>query len=213
VRGDPGVSRRAGCRSRGALGRVLTLLAAGCLLAPPVSTLAADTPRFRISQLVVSSSPTHLILFAQLADALDEEALTALQDGLPLRFEFQVEIYRERQMWPDGLLASLTLAHTIKYDLMQQRYELTSRYGERETRRSTASLGEARRWVSSLDGVRILPRDGLRGGRRYYLLLRAAVVPDEDPLARNIYFFKKSGRRETDWERSPLFGIGGKPEP
>ncbi len=200
-------------RARRASRRVTLLLAACWLLAVAALPRVAACAEPRMLKLVASSSQTHLILFAKLADAFDADLLTALRSGLPFRFEFQIEIHRERQMWPDQLLGSLSLVHRISYDTMNERYEFTERHGGQESRRSTTSLSEVQRWMNSVDGLAVLPRAELKGGRRYYLQVRAVISPDEELLEKNIYFFKKSGRRETEWTRSPLFGIGDRREP
>ncbi len=163
----------------------------------------------RIIQLITTNNRQSIIVYSRLDGAFSEEVTAALREGLPLQFEFEVELYRERRGWPDQLLGSVKLTHAVKYDILKERYIFTASYRGEEPKRTTTSLKEVQDWMNTIDGASIAPMNLLDKGRRYYLRMQAILTAAGDFFERNIFFFfKKSGHYRTGWQRSPLFGLG-----
>ncbi|HZW59819.1 MAG TPA: DUF4390 domain-containing protein, partial [Woeseiaceae bacterium] len=75
----------------------------------------------------VRSANTRLVNGVQVLDArlqlvLSDEALDALNSGVPLTIELNIEVIRVRRFLPDALDAELTLRYELEYRPLSQRY-------------------------------------------------------------------------------------------
>lgn len=165
-----------------------------------------------IKQLIVTNNQESILLFSQLSGSFNEDMQGALRDGLSFQFEFEVQVFRERRMWPDQLISSKRLTHKLKYDILKEEYLFSADYDGGGPERKTTRSSEAERWMNTLGGVEILPVESLGSGRRYFLRMRVSIITASDFFSENIFFFKKGGHYRTDWSRSPLFSITGRKE-
>ena len=102
---------------------LLTALASAVMLAP----VRAQIERPREGLFDVRSASSTMVagvheLDARLQLILSAEALDALNSGVPLTIELNVEVIRVRGLWLDDLEAELTVTYELEYRPLSQRY-------------------------------------------------------------------------------------------
>jgi len=115
-------SRRVPCPQRqGSLGfRAAWLL---CFLATIAAPAFADT-RLEVTGASVSLDEGVYELDASVELAIPEAGRRAIEAGLTLEFDYQIEIARVRRYFPDAEVASLQQSFELSYHALSQRYLL-----------------------------------------------------------------------------------------
>ncbi|MDZ7645191.1 MAG: DUF4390 domain-containing protein [Woeseiaceae bacterium] len=103
------------------------MVALACLL----WTALAQTRSDRQGYFHVRSADTRLVDGVQVLDArlqlvLSDEALDALNNGVPLTIELRLEVIRERRFLPDAVDAALDLRYELDVPAVSQRYIVRS---------------------------------------------------------------------------------------
>ncbi|MDZ7641110.1 MAG: DUF4390 domain-containing protein [Desulfurivibrio sp.] len=156
------------------------LLAAVVLLVASVPQGGRAATEARIADLVVANSHQELLLYFELQNALTPEMEEGLKSGLPLAFTFQVELKRQRAGWLDQKLARREFEHRLSYDNLKDEYRVL-RQEQQEESRGTASLSEAKRWLTRVDGLALLPLAQLTPGESYQVRVRARLAKKDLP--------------------------------
>lgn len=139
------------------------------------------------------------VLDADIDFNLSSAARDALESGVPLTFELQIEITRPRPFWLDEDVAALVQRFRVRYHALSQRYVLTNlNSGQSESFSSrTAAL-------TALGTVRSLPvidRGLLQRGREYQLWLRAGLdVDDLPPPLKTGAYLSPEWRLLSEWQ-------------
>jgi hypothetical protein len=183
----------------------LTLLAlAGALLAPP--SQAQVTPQDELPRqgfFDVRSATTTLRggvheLDARLQLILSKDALDALNSGVPLTIELNVEVIRSRGLWIDALEASLTVTYELEYRPLSQRYIVRNLNSGDED--SFATLYSALNNLGRIQGLPVIDDSLLQPDSRYRMRLRALLSTRQYPAALRILFFWRSQwQLESKW--------------
>ena len=152
-----------------------------------------------VDEVVVTNSNTNLLLYLSVANAFTPELETGIQNGIPATFTFFVELYRNRKIWMDKEIASLTLDHTLTYDSLKEEYrvELSEKKGKVVV---TKFLEEAKEAMRQVNGFTVIPLDYLDPDEEYLLKVKARLEEKTLPL----YFhylipFWRLWDFETDW--------------
>ena len=181
---------------------VLMALLIGLSAAAP-NAAAAEAPQF-----VVRSAGTVLIdkvyhLNAKIDYQFSDEALDALDNGVPLVVELAIEIERSRDYVWNETVASLRQRYQLAYEALTQRYVVTNLnsgadnyYPNRAA--SISALGD-------VDNLPILDAGLLSPDQNYIVNLQASLDLEALPVPmRVIGYFSSNWRIASEWYSWPL---------
>ncbi len=137
-------------------------------------------------------------LEARLQLILSDEALEALNSGVPLRIELDFEVIRVRGLWLDSLDATLTFSYELEYRPLSQRYIVRNlNSGNQE---SFATLYSALNNLGRIQGLPVVDDHLLNADSRYRLRLQARLSTKQYPAAlRLLFFWRSQWQLESDW--------------
>ena len=148
--------------------------------AAPVGIVAADDRGITLPQAIVRAPGDVYLLDAVARIELATPVRNALNSGVPLTFEWQVEIGRARDWWFEAAVATLSQRFTVEYHALSAQYLVTNRNTGK--RRSFARLRVALDFIGTLIGYPLIDRVLLERPSRHTGYVRLHLVHDELPL-------------------------------
>ena len=177
-----------------ALPFVLLLLA--CLAWQPAAAQEGGS-------VAVRSADSRLIEGVHRVDArvqyvLSDEALDALESGIPINVELQFQVIQERRFWLDDVAAELAVNFQLLYNALSRRYVVRNlNTGEQD---SFATLYSALNNLGRVIALPVIDEALLRDDRDYRIRMRAVVDVKDYPAAlRLIAFWREDWRIVSDW--------------
>ncbi len=152
-----------------------------------------------LKDIIITTSKSHLILFATVENGFTKDMLDGIRNGLPVTFTFHVELDKIRSAWFDSTLIDTTITHKLKYDSIKQEYSIifSERNGQTVT---TRSLKEAKQLMAELSGFPLIARNKLIADAAYALKIKATLAETTLPLGIHyILPFTSLWDFETDW--------------
>lgn len=176
------------------IGALLVLLGAAALAQQPVE---------RAGYFEVRSASTELVdgvyvLDARLQLVLSSEALKALNSGVPLTIELQMQVIRSRRFYLDALDAELAFRFELEYRPISQRYIVRNlNTGNQD---SFATLYSALNNLGRVQRLPVIDETLLVPGRDYRVRLRALLATEQysAPL-RLLFFWRDEWQLKSDW--------------
>ena len=137
-------------------------------------------------------------LDARLQLVLSSEALAALESGVTLTIEMQMQVIRVRRLWTDNVEAELAVRHELEYSPLSQRYVVRNlNSGELDT---FATLYSALNSLGRVQGLPVIDDALLEVDRTYRLRLRAALNTEQYPAGlRLIFFWRGQWQLQSEW--------------
>jgi len=137
-------------------------------------------------------------LEARLQLILSDDALEALNSGVPLTIELDFEAIRVRGLWLDALDASLSFTYELEYRPLSQRYIVRSlNSGDQD---SFATLYSALNNLGRVQRLPVIDDSVLEEDGRYRLRLRARLSTRQYPASlRLLFFWRSQWQLESDW--------------
>jgi len=137
-------------------------------------------------------------LEARLQLILSDDALEALNSGVPLTIELEFEVIRIRGLWLDALDAALNFTYELEYRPLSQRYIVRSlNSGDQD---SFATLYSALNNLGRIQGLPVIDDAVLEEDGRYRLRLRARLSSRQYPASlRLLFFWRSQWQQESDW--------------
>lgn len=178
------------------------LLLAALLILSAVTGVAED-PIQREGYFEVRSAETVLVdgvhqLDARLQLVLSSEALDALNSGVPLTIELQMQVIRSRRFYMDALDAELAVRFELEYRPLSQRYIVRNLNSGHQD--SFATLYSA---LNSLGRITELPiiDDALLAERKpYRIRVRAMLQTQQYPAPlRLLFFWRSQWQLQSEW--------------
>lgn len=155
-----------------------------------------SAPHF--SDVIVTNSETHLLLFGMLKNSFTDEMIQGLHSGLPVHFSIFVELDKIRN-WIDETLVSLEIEHVLIYDTLKEVYRVELA----ETNKKVfayQTLQEAQKAVNEINGLKVVELDTLVPDDSYHLRIRAELNKKTLPMGlHKIIPFISWWDMETDW--------------
>jgi hypothetical protein len=187
----------------------LAALAIGFLMAWPSILLvhAQDRPG-REGYFDVRSASTVVVddvieLEARLQLVLSDEALAALDSGVPLTIELQLEVIRERRFLPDATDAELTLRYELEYRPLSQRYIVRNLNSGNHD--SFATLYSALNNLGRIQDLPVVDESILVPGADYRMRLQALLSTQQYPAPlRLLFFWRDQWQLKSEWFEWPL---------
>ncbi len=177
----------------------------GSVLTTPGPAVAKDA---RITDIIVTHNSGNLVVYATLEGAFIKEVEESMVSGVPTTFTYYLRLMKVGSIWRDEEVASLTLRQTVTYDLLQDEFQF-ERDGSERLKRSTKSFQEAKKWMSSLEGIRLASYKVLTKEDLYYIQIHAEIRSIELAFPLNyLLFFVTFFNFDTPWAKSPYFRLG-----
>ncbi|MDH7500561.1 MAG: DUF4390 domain-containing protein, partial [candidate division NC10 bacterium] len=147
---------------------------------------------------------------ATLRNAFTKEIEEGIANGVSTSFTYYLRLIRRRNLWADQEVSSLIVKQTVVYDPLKDRFSFSSEQGNQVFARVTNSFAEIRRWMNSLEGVRLASYKELKPGEVYYVQVRAEIRSIKLVFPLNVLlFFVSFWDFDTPWANSAFFRIGG----
>ena len=151
-----------------------------CFLATLIAPAAFAEARLVIRSASVALDEGVYELNARLDLALPEDARKAIDAGVTLRLDYEIEISRVRSYLPDDGIASLVQSYELQYHALSQRYLLRNlNTGEQQ---DFGTLSAALERLSDVRGLPVIDAALVREGPTYEVRIRAVLdmgtVPD-----------------------------------
>lgn len=164
-------------------------------LHPPL----AHAEKARLSDIVVTSTVDHLLLYVSVTDCFNPDMEKAIENGIPTTFTFFVKLYEKREFWWDRQIADLRISHEVRYDNLKRVYVV--KVPERNAEPFVAKdLQEAKALLSEIVGLEVSPLNSLQKGGKYEIRMMAELDKIRLPLYLHyVFFFLSLWDFETDW--------------
>ena len=176
--------------------KTIFFLILGLLLIASQAGYAQDAT---LTNITVSNTQDDLLLFLNLEGAFRVEMKQAILSGAPSTFSFFAKLNRLRSLWFDKDIADLEVTHTIVYDNLKKEFTVTRSWKD-NIPEVTKSFDEAKKWMTEIDSLKIIPLNRLEKGEQYQLRVKAEVSKKTLPLYLHyILFFVSLWDFETDW--------------
>jgi len=137
-------------------------------------------------------------LDARLQLVLSSEALGALESGVTLTIELQMEVIRERRWMTDATEAELAVRYELEYRPLSERYIVKNlNSGEQD---SFATLYSALNSLGRVQGLPVIDDALLEPDRDYRIRLRANLNTQQYPATlRLLFFWRGQWQLQSEW--------------
>lgn len=137
-------------------------------------------------------------LDARLQLVLSSEALEALNSGVPLTIELQMQVVRERRLFIDSTDAELTVRYELEYRPLSQRYIVRNlNSGDQD---SFATLYSALNNLGRVQALPVIDDALLLPDRDYRVRLRAMLQTRQYPAPlRMLFFWRSQWQLQSEW--------------
>ncbi len=165
-------------------------------------TVLCDTEQIsspHFTDIILTTSDTHLLLFGELRNSLTKEMVDGLHSGIPIKFSFFVELEKNVKNWPDEELAVFSFSHNLSFDTLKNRYVVETE--ENNKKKSTSgTLDEATKNLNEINGLKIIELDRLNPDSTYRLRVKADLYNKTLPMSlHNVIPFISWWDLSTDW--------------
>jgi hypothetical protein len=151
----------------------------------------------------VRSASTEIVdgvhtLDARLQLVLSSEALRALESGVTLSIELQLQVIRVRSLLPDDVEAELAVRYELEYSPVSQRYIVRNlNAGDQD---SFATLYSALNSLGRFQGLPVIDDAVLEPDAKYRARARVMLNMQQYPAAlRILFFWRGQWQLESEW--------------
>jgi len=163
------------------------------------TSVAAEASGPHFTDIIVTTSDTHLLLFGDLRNSLTDDMLDGLHSGIPIRFSFFIELKKNVPNWLDEELFSEQFSHSLSYDTLKEIYIVETEESSKK-KHTTPVLEEAKKLLNEINGLRIVELTRLEPEKTYRLRIKADLNRKSLPLSlHNIIPFVSWWDLKTDW--------------
>ena len=133
------------------------------------------------SDITVSNSDTHLLLYGMLDDAFTDEMIQGLHSGLPIHFSFFIELNPTTKGWKDNAQVSFETHHIVSYDTLKETYKVEiEESGKRFF--SYTKLLDAQQAANEINGLKVVKLSDLSPDTSYTIRIRAELHKKTLPM-------------------------------
>ncbi len=180
-------------------GKHILLLLAIAVAFPSFAVGAKN--RAEIVDIKLDKGGKNLEVSFQLEDCFTPKMEEAIANGVPTTFRILVAIERPSILFVKSVVVDFTLEHTIKYNRLNNEFQVYLPEHPEKTL-VTKDFDQAKKWMSSVDNLPIIPTCWLHKDQEYYVKVKAELSKVELPLFfRYILFWVSLWDFETDWQR------------
>ena len=137
-------------------------------------------------------------LDARLQLVLSSEALAALESGVTLTIEMQMQVIRIKRYLPDDVTAELAIRYELEFRPLSQRYIVKNlNSGDQD---SFATLYSALNSLGRIQGLPVIDDALLLADKPYRLRLRAMLNTQQYPAPlRLLFFWRGQWQLQSEW--------------
>ena len=146
-----------------------------CVAATLSTPARADTINVKSAELRAADDA--YVLNAEFEVALNATLEEALQKGVPLYFELEIEIVRPRRFWFDEKVLALSTQYRVSYNALTRQYRVASGL----LGQTFDALAEVERFLSRVTSRPIARGDELVKGAGYELAIRLRLDVNQLP--------------------------------
>ena len=170
---------------------VLTLL-----LCNPLVVSAQEAS---LSNIIVTNTRDDLLVYLTVDGAFREQMKQAVLSGVPTTFTFLITLNQVRNLWANKEVVDLKVSHTIKYNILKKEFSV-KRSWENGKPLVTQSFDEAKKWMSEIDGMKLVSLSRLEKDKQYQLRAKAELNKMTLPFyLHHVLFFVSLWDFETEW--------------
>jgi len=163
------------------------------------SSHAAFAETATLTNIIVTNTRDDLYVYLTVEGAFQPKMTEAIESGVPATFSFLIVLDRVRTLWLNKSVADIKVSHTVKYNSLKKEYTI-KRSWENDKPHVTQSFEEARKWMSEIDGLKVVPLNRLEKGEQYQLNAKAELSTITLPFnLHHVLFFVSLWDFETDW--------------
>ncbi len=164
-----------------------------------LSSRAALAAEARLTDVVVTNTRDHLLVYFSVADCFTDNMERAIENGVSTTFTFFVKLYEVRDWWWDRSIADLKVSHEIKYDSLKKVYIV--RLSSRDNKMMyVKEFEEAKKLMSEIVGLKVTELRNLQRGNHYQISMMAELDKIRLPFYFHyVFFFLSLWDFETDW--------------
>lgn len=172
-----------------------------CLLL--AAGVPAQEPIERQGYFEVRSASTSLVNGVHLLDArlqlvLSSDALEALNSGVPLTIELQLQVIRVRRLYLDAIDAELTVRFELEYRPLSQRYLVRNLNSGEQA--SFATLFSALNNLGRIVSLPVIDDALLEPRKDYRVRARAMLQTEQYPAPlRLLFFWRSQWHMQSEW--------------
>ena len=174
-----------------------------CLVVLAIGTgLAQDDVEregyFEVRSATTQSDEGVHTLDARLQLVLSSEALAALESGVTLTIELQMQVIRMRRWVIDDVEAELAVRYELEYRPLSERYKVKNlNSGDQD---SFATLYSALNSLGRVQGLPVIDDALLEPDRPYRVRLRAMLNTQQYPATlRLLFFWRGQWQLQSEW--------------
>ena len=161
---------------------------------PPV--FAEDV---QLKNIIVTNTRDDLLLYMTVEGAFREKTKKAILSGVPVTFSFIIPLYQTRSLWFDKKITEIKISHTVKYNNLKKEF-IVKRSWENDKPLVTSSFEKARKLMTEIDSLKVIPLSRLKKGREYQIRAKAELSKLTLPFYLHyILIFVSLWDFETDW--------------
>ena len=138
------------------------------------------------------------LLESRLQLVLSTEALEALNAGVPLTIELQMQFIRQRRFYMDALDAELVVRFQLEYRPLSERYIVRNlNSGDQD---SFATLYSALNNLGRISALPVIDDSLLRSNKNYRVRVRAMLQTQQYPAPlRLLFFWRSQWQLQSEW--------------
>lgn len=156
----------------------------------------------RFEEMRISNLGEDLVVYLKVRGAFKDEMKEAVMSGVKTTFFFLITLRKIRDFLPDKTIANITLTHTLKYYSLRNEF-IVHRSWEKDGAgggETVKNFEEARRRMSEIENIALIPLNMLKSGERYQLRAKAEMGKVTLPFYLHyVLFFVSMWDFETDW--------------
>jgi hypothetical protein len=190
-------------RASGSTGTRLAIAVVACLAVLGMGAVVAQDDVEREGYFEVRSATTEVVgdvhtLDARLQLVLSSEALQALESGVTLLIELQLQVIRVRRLIMDAVEAELAVRYELEYRPVSQRYIVRNlNSGDQD---SFSTLYSALNSLGRVQGLPVIDDEVLDENAEYRVRLRAMLNTERYPAAlRILFFWRGEWQLQSEW--------------
>lgn len=145
-------------------------------------TPSLEAKGIKLTDVIVNNSSNDLLAFFNVRNCFDSDTKKALMNGLTIRLTLNIRLYQVYHLWPDSLLASLDMEHSIRYDALKEEF-FVDLDGKKLRFREVAKAQQA---VSEITGVPVIALKKLTQNNLYQLQIKAVL--EKEPTSSAFHY-------------------------
>ncbi len=151
-----------------------------------------------ISNIEIDKKGKDLEASFLLIDCFNSDMKEAILDGVPTTFKIIVSVEKP-SLFTTSKIADCTLRHTITYNRLNNEFQVDLPEHPQKIL-VTRSFEEAKKWMSTVNNLQVMPTSRLDRDQEYYLRVKAELSKVELPLFfRYVLFWVSLWDFETEW--------------